>query len=281
MPPIVKHDWEGEARRTFQQYQVYESLFDTLRAKNPPMIRFAESFRLHAAMAEFLRQEVYKHDGIAYHSKKRDMLPAHPVADDLATAVLHPDYPLVVVVHDEAESQMRNAFEQALIEPVLRALADPKKYGLNAIDGLGIVVPHRAQRAALQQSFPELCIIDATTGLPSRSAIDTVERFQGGERKVIMVSATESDRAYLLASAGFLLDPRRLTVALSRAKRKMILVASRSIFSLFSPDEETFANSLLWKNLLLRTCTALLWEGERVGKRVAVWGGSSGAENRV
>jgi superfamily I DNA and/or RNA helicase len=178
----------------------------------------------------------------------------------------------VVVAHNAAESQMRNAFEQALIEPVLRALADEKRYGLDAIDGVGIVVPHRAQRAALQQSFPELCIIDAATGLPARSAIDTVERFQGGERTVILVSATESDRAYLLASSEFLLDPRRLTVALSRAKRKMILVASRSIFSLFSPDEETFANALMWKNLLLRTCTVLLWEGVRDGKQVAVWG---------
>jgi hypothetical protein len=168
---------------------------------------------------------------------------------------------------------MRNPFEEALIEPVLRALADPKRYGLDAVEGLGIVVPHRAQRAALQQSFPELCIIEPATGLPARSAIDTVERFQGGERTVIMVSATESDRAYLLASSEFLLDPRRLTVALSRAKRKMILVASHSIFSLFSTDEETFANSLLWKNLLRRTCSTLLWEGERGAKRVTVWGG--------
>ena len=275
MPPIVKHDWDRETRRTFRQYAVYESLFDMLRAQNPPMIRFAESFRLHAAMAEFLRQEVYRHDGIAYHSKKLDRLDAHPVADDLAAAVLDPDYPLVVVVHDEADSQVRNPFEQALIEPVLRALADPAKYGLGAEDGLGIVGPHRAQRAALQQAFPELCVIDAVSGLPVRSAIDTVERFQGGERTVILVSATESDRAYLLASSTFLLDPRRLTVAVSRAKQKMILVASRSIFSLFSPDEETFANSLLWKNLLLKTCTTPLWEGERDGKRVAVWGGRS------
>jgi superfamily I DNA and/or RNA helicase len=74
-----------------------------------------------------------------------------------------------------------------------------------------------------------------------------VIRLQGGERTVILVSATESDRAYLLASSEFLLDPWRLTVALSRAKQSMILVATRSIFSLFSPDEETFANSLLWK----------------------------------
>jgi hypothetical protein len=53
----------------------------------------------------------------------------------------------------------------------------------------------------------------------------------------------------------------------------MILVASRSIFLLFSTDEEFFANSLLWKNLLLRTCSTLLWEGQWDGKRVAVWGG--------
>lgn len=275
MPPIVKHDWDRETRRTFQQYQVYESLFDTLRAQHPPMIRFAESFRLHSAMAEFLRREVYRHDGINYHSKKTDLLAAHPADDDLVAAVLRPDYPLVVVTHDEDGSQVRNPFEQALIEPILRALANPEKYGLDAVDGLGIVVPHRAQRAALQQSFPELCILDPTSGLPVRSAIDTVERFQGGERTVIMVSATESDRAYLLASSTFLLDPRRLTVAVSRAKRKMILVASRSIFSLFSPDEETYQNALLWKNLLLRTCPTLLWEGERGGKRVAVWGGST------
>jgi hypothetical protein len=201
------------------------------------------------------------------------VLPGQPLDDDLVAAVLRPDYPLVVLTHDEADSQVRNPFEQALIEPVLRALADPKRYGLGAEDGLGIVVPHRAQRAALQQSFPELCIFDAATGLPAKSAIDTVERFQGGERTVIMVSATESDRAYLLASSTFLLDPRRLTVAVSRAKRKMVLVASRSIFSLFSPDEETFANALMWKNLLVRACPELLWEGERAGRRVAVWGG--------
>src|SRR5947209_5208484 len=89
------------------------------------------------------------------------------------------------------------------------------------------VVPHRAQRAALQQAFPELCMIDAVSGLPSRSAVDTVERFQDGDRTVMLVSATESERAYFLASSEFLLDPRRLTVALSRGKRKMVLVASK------------------------------------------------------
>src|SRR5204862_1482351 len=174
MPPIVKHDWDRETRRTFRQYQVYESLFDTLRAQNPSMIRFAESFRLHSALAEFLRQEVYRHDGIHYHSKKTDLLPAHHDKDDLVAAVLRPDYPLVVVTHAEADSQVRNPFEQALIEPVLRALADPARHALGAEDGLGIVVHNRAQRAALQHSFNVLCIIDLESGMTVRSAIVTV-----------------------------------------------------------------------------------------------------------
>jgi superfamily I DNA and/or RNA helicase len=274
MPPIVKHDWDAEARRTFREYQEYQSLFDTLRLQDPPppMIQFAESFRLHGAMAEFLRREVYRHDGIEYHSKKTELLAAHSHDDDFTAAVLDPAYPLIVVVHDEAASQVRNPFEQSLIGPILRTLADKAKYGLDPVEGLGVVVPHRAQRAALQQAFPELSVIDLTTGLPARWAVDTVERFQGGERTVVMVSATESDRGYLLASAGFLLDPRRLTVAVSRAKRKMILVASRSVFSLFSPDEETFTNALLWKNLLA-TCTDRVWAGVRDGIAVSVWGG--------
>lgn len=276
MPPIIKHDWDTEGRRTFGQYQVYASLFDTLRSQPqpPPMIQYAESFRLHGTMAEFLRREVYRHDGIEYHSKQRAVLAAHPIEDDLIRAVLDPDHPLVVLVHDEAGSQVRNPFEQALIEPILRTLADPARHGLDAVAGMGVVVPHRAQRAALQQALPELSILDPASGLPRRSAIDTVERFQGGERSVILVSATESDRAYLLASSDFLLDPRRLTVALSRAKRKMILVASRSIFSVFSPDEEVFLHSQLWKNLLSKTCTTPLWAGERGGIKVTAWGGS-------
>ncbi|MDF3018285.1 MAG: superfamily helicase, partial [Thermomicrobiales bacterium] len=198
--------------------------------------------------------------------------------DDFLAAVLTPEHPLVVVVHDEAESQVRNRFEQQLIAPILEllALADPAGYGLGPEEGLGVVVPHRAQRADLQERVPALTVIDPATGAVTLSAVDTVERFQGGERTVILVGATESDREYLLASSQFLLDPRRLTVALSRAKRKMVLVAARSVFELFSADEETFANSQLWKNLLRRTCTVSLWNGEREGRRVEVWGNTSG-----
>ena len=272
MPPIIKHDWEGEARRTFKEYKSYQSLFETLMALDPPppVIKFARSFRLHAAMAEFLRREIYSKDSIAYHSLKQDLLAGKDPAGPFLAAVLNPACPLVVVTHNEGQSQTRNPFEQVLIEPILESLAN--LYGLDAQEGMGVVVPHRAQRAALQQLLARIKPASEADEFPVAAAVDTVERFQGGEREVILVSATESDKDYLLQAGEFLYDPRRLTVAISRAKRKMILVAAQSIFTLFSPEESAFANSQIWKNLLRHTCTVPLWQGEIEGQRVEVWG---------
>jgi hypothetical protein len=268
MAPIVKHDWENETRRTFQDFAVYRSLFDTVLACDPTMIQFEESFRLDQDMAEFLRRSVYARDNLRYHSRRVGRLRGNEHPDAFVRAVLDPKYPLVVVVHDEAESQLRNDFERELTAPLLTALYAA---GYRVHDGFGLVVPHRAQRASLQDAL--------RTALPGAEdpdevarAVDTVERFQGGERDAIIVSATESDPAYLLAAGKFLYDPRRLTVAISRAKDKMVLVAGRAVFTLFSPDEETFANAQLWKDLLHRTCTIPLWSGAIGAHQVEVWG---------
>ncbi len=273
MPPIIKHDWISERRRTFKDFQAFESLFNTLLNQNPrpPLIHFAESFRLHRDMAEFLRHEIYRHDGIAFMSSRDWRLVDLDQAQPFVRAALSSDHPLIVITHDERGSQLSNSFERDLILELSRALTDERIYGDEPGDGFGVVVPHRAQRASMAAAF--LTFPDRVGNKPVMA--DTVERFQGDEREVIIVSATESDPSYLLAASGFLLDPRRLTVALSRAKRKMILVASKSVFELFSTDESTFANSQIWKDLLKRTCTVPLWSGERDGHHVDVWGNRS------
>ncbi|MCC7022089.1 MAG: AAA family ATPase, partial [Thermomicrobiales bacterium] len=268
MAPIVKHDWESETRRTFQDYAVYRSLFDSVLGCHPVMIQFEQSFRLDRDMAEFLRHAIYARDGIAYHSQRCGRIRFDGHQDAFVAAALDPAHPLVVIVHDEASSQLRNDVERDLTLPLIAALHEA---GYRVDDGFGLVVPHRAQRASLQEALRQGLPDPAEQEAVAR-AVDTVERFQGDERDAIIVSATESDPAYLLAAGKFLYDPRRLTVAISRAKDKMILVASRSVFDLFSPDEETFDNAQLWKDLLYRTCTVPLWAGEIDGRRVEVWG---------
>ena len=124
----------------------------------------------------------------------------------------------------------------------------------------------------LREHVPYIVRRDPETGQIVKSAVDTVERFQGDERDVIIVSATESDPAYLLQRSDFILDARRLNVALSRARKKLILLASRSVFDLLPPEEELFEQSLLWKALLRPSYTRLIWAGERHGHTVEVYG---------
>lgn len=119
--------WSTERRRTFQEYDpAHASLFEVLleRQPPPPIVRFAESFRLHHDIARFLCDEIYIQDGIAYHSRRRETLAASVYTDHFLASVLAPSYPLVVVVHEEASSQALNHYELGLVSPISRALAE-------------------------------------------------------------------------------------------------------------------------------------------------------------
>lgn len=270
MPPIVQHDWTNEARRSFKQFAAFESLYLALdpRVAEEHKVKFSESFRLHRDMAEFLRREIYQRDGIPYFSHNIATIPPARMADGLVAAALGPE-PLTIVLHDERSSQTNNRFEERLVELLVSGLATGS--GVDPATDAGVVVPHRSQRTALQERIAELTARDPVTKEITKSAVDTVERFQGDERRVIVVSLTESDPAFIRSTSEFLLDPRRLTVALSRAKEKMIVIASRSVFELIATDETTFENAGLWKNLLKRTCTLLNWSGKVEGQHVEVW----------
>ncbi len=261
MPPITRHQWENESHRVFEGQAAFESLYAAIEAREPVKIAFAESFRLHARMAQFLREAIYAQDGIDYHSNKVKVLPQGNHADPFSAAVLAPDHPIVLIVHDEAASILENAEENNVLRPILEQLTSADLYALDAKDGLGIVVPHRAQRALLGDE---------------RWKVDTVERFQGDQRRVMAFSATESDPLYLLHNGGFLLDPRRLCVSLSRAKEKLILVAAKSVFDLVPLDEATFLNAQLWQKLRHEFCTHELWQGEIGGAKVKVLGSGLG-----
>jgi superfamily I DNA and/or RNA helicase len=101
-------------------------------------------------------------------------------------------------------------------------------------------------------------------------AVDTVERFQGGERGLIIVSATVSDLAYAQSESDFLLEPRRLTVAVSRPKRKLIVLASHTVFGLIPADLDDYERSALWKHLRHECQGQTLWTGEFGGYALRV-----------
>jgi superfamily I DNA and/or RNA helicase len=261
MPPIVAATWNEEARRTVVDSEVYRSIFDVLRARPFPRVGLDESFRLPPRLAAFLEEIIYRQDGIPFYSRRDEPLPYAPTGDPYVDAVLDPAHPVVVVEHEDDASSQVSQVELDLLTPLLEACTG--RLGLDSATGIGVVVPHRAQRALLRVRFPALA---------RANAIDTVERFQGGERDVIVVSATASDPDYILGEADFLLNPNRLTVALSRPRRKLIVLASGVLLRLLTSDPDLFEQAALWKRLRYSFACTPLWAGERAGTTVRVFG---------
>ncbi len=260
MPPILVHAWDQDSRRELEHVRPHLSIFESLRELEFANTALDESFRIPEEVADFLGRHVYAADGIQFHSQNRNQLP--PLSEDSNVpawikAALEPEHPLVLIEHEEAGSQQANEYEAAIIAELAKVASE--HLGLKAKDGLGIVVPHRAQKALLRARLPEYA-----------EAIDTVERFQGSERDLIIVSATVSDREYASAESEFLLEPRRFTVAISRPKRKVIVVASRSVFDLVPPDLDAYERGSLWKSLRHEVEHRVLWHGEIKGHAVSV-----------
>jgi hypothetical protein len=238
MPPIITHPWKEEQKRSVVALRPYISLFEGLVERDFPQVKLDESFRLHTLLAEFLRINIYSKDGINFHSRRRDLIKRMPNLDQYVDAVMRPEYPIVVIEHTEQASQQYNPVELELVRPLIGACVNHLR--LDGRTGVGIVVPHRAQKALLRAEFPDLAEVNS---------IDTVERFQGDERDVIIVSATASDPDYVLNEADFLLNLNRLNVAISRPRMKLIVLASRSVIDLLTSDLEVFEQSVIWKRL--------------------------------
>jgi len=103
--------------------------------------------------------------------------------------------------------------------------------------GVGVVTPHNAQRGAL----------DAV--LPNTVTANTVEKYQGGERDIIAVSATVSDPQFARREEQFILNPRRLLVAISRSRLLTVVVCSTALFEVAPQDSERLDNGPIWARL--------------------------------
>ncbi len=79
--------------------------------------------------------------------------------------------------------------------------------------------------------------------------VDTVERYQGGEADFIIISSTVSDPDYVRSESDFLLNLNRINVAISRMKKKIVIVASKSIFQFMPQDAKDYDKALLWRGI--------------------------------
>lgn len=89
---------------------------------------------------------------------------------------------------------------------------------LTDMPSIGVITPYRQQSIFLKQ----LLLTDATLGtLNPAIQVHTIDSFQGQEKDIIYISLVRSNSAQQI---GFLGDIRRLNVAMTRAKKKLVVI---------------------------------------------------------
>lgn len=176
--------------------------------------RLAVQHRMHQALMAFPSDSMYAGSLIAADSVARQRLEGLP---GLRPDPLRPG-PLVFVDTagkgwDEArgsgDPSTHNPEQAARVAAELRRLLSR---GL-APEAVGLITPYRAQARLLR----ELLAPERAAGLE----IDTVDAFQGREKEAILVDLV---RANPDCQLGFLADTRRMNVALTRARRFLLVV---------------------------------------------------------
>lgn len=90
---------------------------------------------------------------------------------------------------------------------------------------IGLIAPYGAQVRLLRSLIFEGYDYPNLKAFSDMITIDTVDGFQGQERDLMLISLTRSNEK---GEIGFLADERRMNVALTRAKRKLVLIGDSS-----------------------------------------------------
>lgn len=123
--------------------------------------------------------------------------------------------------HEETTSQTASKYNSAEAEVVARSVKHLQGYDIDAKD-VGIITPYTAQIQEIRKALDERNIYER-----DQIKVDTIDSFQGSEREAIIVSFVRSNN---YNNSGFLTFPHegklRLNVALTRAKRRLVLIGN-------------------------------------------------------
>ena len=233
LPPLVLSKEAAAAGLARSLFSELKQCDEDYKKNHPAMmsacVPLRIHYRMHQQISDFASTTFYNGLLIPDRSVAHRVLKLAQAMTTAAPAIkraIHPGHPLVFL---DVRSQQEDAgakTSNAEAGTVREVVAELLMQGINEAD-IGIIAPYRAQVANLRR---HLFSDDPTSGWQALKAhsplnIDTVDRFQGGERLVIIMSfATTTPPAADSLQHDFLTNPHRLNVALTRAQRKLILV---------------------------------------------------------
>lgn len=217
LPPTIK---SIEAA----QSGLSRTLFEKGIKNHPEQVSMLQvQYRMHEKIMEFSSRYFYEDKLIAHDSVKSQLLcPDQTPVRFIDTAGCG-----YQEKQDPETLSRRNAEEAALLIQQIEALAE--EVGTSAWRDaqitLGIITPYSAQVDQLNKLAEASPILEP---LYRYITINTVDAFQGQERDVIAISFVRSNEN---GEVGFLSDIRRTNVAMTRARKKLIMIGDSATLS--------------------------------------------------
>lgn len=210
---------------------LHQSLFERLIMRGVRPLRLAVQYRMHPVLAEFPSNIFY--DG----SLQNGVTLAERTPTDTALEWPMPGRPMFFYISTGAEeiagsgTSYINRSEASSVERVvtnfLRSGVQPSQ--------IGVITPYEGQRGYIINHMTRHGSMPG--GLYSQVEVASVDSFQGREKDYTILSCVRSNEHQ---GIGFLNDPRRLNVALTRARYGMVVVGNPKVL----------AKQSLWNNLL-------------------------------
>lgn len=138
--------------------------------------------------------------------------------------------------HNQENKSIKNPEEAHILfihfQKYLHLLTDNAAH--QALSDVGIISPYRAQLEVMNEELKNFNLDEETK---AKININTIDSFQGQERDVIYISLVRSNEK---GEIGFLSDTRRMNVAMTRARKKLVIVGDSATIS-----QHPFYNSFL------------------------------------
>ncbi|OIP43597.1 MAG: hypothetical protein CO107_08735 [Deltaproteobacteria bacterium CG_4_9_14_3_um_filter_51_14] len=252
MPPVIQGFHKGNP--------VNQSVFSYLLEYYPELNHVLdETRRMNSAITAFPSSEYYGNRLKPIPEVRNRLLQIRSIPkNSTLAAIVDPKAP-VVFVHVNHSDFSQQCPEEAMV--VARIVFELVAHcGIDPKDGLCVVAAYRRQNNLIRQKIAE--IVHRKKKLSKDMAqkllspgliIDTVERIQGQERDVVIVSLTASDEEYIRAEKEFLMMPNRMNVSFTRPRTKLIVVGSKSLFRVIPGDRDEQYEDIVSGRTVLRS----------------------------
>lgn len=215
LPPTVK---SYEASKAGLSVTLFEKCIE--RQQVDVMLKI--QYRMHGVIMEFSNQKFYNGQLIADQSIRDRSL-----GDIGLSSFFEPvsfidtagcSYP------EEIESKSQSFFNKEEAGVLMSYLTNLLEIlpANEAVYSVGVISPYKAQVEYLKLQAEKLPL---PTDKSIKISVNTIDGFQGQERDIILISLVRSNES---GEIGFLSDVRRMNVALTRAKKKLVVIGDSS-----------------------------------------------------